>query len=150
MAAPITTFATEEEAIELTKGAGIVRAVGDGVRSIAVGDKVLMSYAACGQCPSCNAGETAYCWHHMEMNFSGYRYRDGQWTTPSALDWPAGAREPEPVHGAFFQQSAFDDLGRARRRRHRRGARGRGGGDLPPRGLGSAGARRGRRPFPRR
>ncbi|MBP7002175.1 MAG: zinc-binding dehydrogenase [Amaricoccus sp.] len=66
-----------------------------------------MSYAACGQCPSCDAGETACCWRHMEMNFSGYRYRDGQWTTPSALDWPEGAREPEPVHGAFFQQSAF-------------------------------------------
>jgi len=91
------------------EGAGLVRAVGEGVRTVAVGDKVLMSYAACGQCASCHAGEPAYCWHHMEMNFSGYRYRDGQWTAPSALAWPKAKRPQEdaPIHGAFFQQSSF-------------------------------------------
>lgn len=91
------------------EGAGIVRAVGPGVRSVTVGDKVLMSFAACGQCPSCNAGEIAYCWHHMEMNFSAYRYQDGEWATASALDWPDDSKpqEQDDIHGAFFQQSAF-------------------------------------------
>ena len=91
------------------EGAGIVRAVGKGVKTVAVGDKVLMSFAACGQCPSCNAGEIAYCWHHMEMNFSAYRYADGEWTTPSALDWPdtSDKTEKDDIHGAFFQQSSF-------------------------------------------
>lgn len=91
------------------EGAGIIRAVGPGVNSVAVGDKVLMSFAACGQCPSCNAGEIAYCWHHMEMNFSGYRYNDGEWSTASALDWPDArkGKEKHDIHGAFFQQSAF-------------------------------------------
>lgn len=91
------------------EGAGIVRAVGDGVKTVSVGDKVLMSFAACSQCPSCNAGEISYCWHHMEMNFSGYRYADGEWTTASALDWPDGSKktEKEDIHGAFFQQSSF-------------------------------------------
>jgi len=91
------------------EGAGIVRAIGDGVKTVSVGDKVLMSFAACGQCPSCNAGEVAYCWHHMEMNFSAYRYANGEWTTPSALDWPDASNETEKedIHGAFFQQSSF-------------------------------------------
>lgn len=91
------------------EGAGIVRAVGEGVRSVVAGDKVLLSYAACGQCASCDAGEPAYCWHHMEMNFSAYRYRNGEWSTPSALSWPLSSGTPEkaPVHGAFFQQSSF-------------------------------------------
>ena len=91
------------------EGGGIVRAIGPGVSSVRPGDKVLISFSACGQCPSCNAGEIAYCWHHMEMNFSAYRHRDGAWETPSALDWPARtkAQEPMPVHGAFFQQSSL-------------------------------------------
>lgn len=91
------------------EGAGTILAIGGGVSTVSVGDKVLMSYAACGQCASCNSGEPAYCWHHMEMNFSGYRYRDGQWETLSALNWPtkSAQKEKEPIHGAFFQQSSF-------------------------------------------
>ena len=91
------------------EGAGIVRAIGLGVRSVAIGDKILMSYAACGQCASCNAGEPAYCWHHMEMNFSTNRYRGGECCAPSALDWPEDKKsiEKSAVHGAFFQQSSF-------------------------------------------
>lgn len=91
------------------EGAGKVIATGGAVKSVKIGDKVILSYAACGSCASCNAGEPAYCWHHMEMNFSGFRYQDGKWETASALSWPEdnANSEAQPLHGAFFQQSSF-------------------------------------------
>jgi aryl-alcohol dehydrogenase len=90
------------------EGAGVVEAVGPAVKSVKPGDKVLMSFASCGQCPSCLDGSIAYCWHHMEMNFSGKRYSGSDWTIPAPLSKLAGADQPgEPVNGAFFNQSAF-------------------------------------------
>jgi len=88
------------------EGAGIVEAVGPGVTSVKPGDHVLMSFAACGTCPSCVDGASAYCWHHMEMNFSGKRYSGSAWDVPAPLSKKVGMK-CEPVNGAFFNQSAL-------------------------------------------
>lgn len=93
------------------EGAGIVEAVGPGVKAIRPGDRVLLSFGACGSCPSCRGGHVAYCWHHMEMNFSGKRYSGSAWDVPAPLSRTTtdgrGAISCEPVNGAFFQQSSF-------------------------------------------
>jgi len=89
------------------EGAGIVEAVGPGVRTIKPGDHVLMSFACCGTCPSCLEGELSYCWHHMEMNFSGHRYSGHDWTIPAPLSKRCDHGLPERINGVFFNQSAF-------------------------------------------
>ncbi len=44
------------------EGAGIVEAVGDGVRNLAAGDHVVFSLVApCGACPACRAGRRTLC-----------------------------------------------------------------------------------------
>jgi S-(hydroxymethyl)glutathione dehydrogenase/alcohol dehydrogenase len=44
------------------EGAGVVEAVGEGVDSPAVGDRVVISWApACGDCPACRKGRPAAC-----------------------------------------------------------------------------------------
>ncbi|MER9180417.1 NAD(P)-dependent alcohol dehydrogenase [Mesorhizobium sp. M0767] len=89
------------------EGAGIVEAVGAGVKTVRPGDHVLMSFAYCGTCPSCLEGATSYCWHHMEMNFSGKRYSGSDWTIPAPLSKKCDHGSPEPINGAFFNQSAL-------------------------------------------
>lgn len=89
------------------EGAGVVEAVGEGVKTVAVGDHVLMSFAACGTCPSCVDGANAYCWHHMEMNFSGMRYSGKAWDVPAPLTRRCEGVEPEQINGAFFNQSSL-------------------------------------------
>jgi aryl-alcohol dehydrogenase len=90
------------------EGAGVVESVGPEVKSVRPGDKVLMSFAHCGQCPSCLDGAISYCWHHMEMNFSGKRYSGSDWTIPAPLTKAAeDGIGREQINGAFFNQSAF-------------------------------------------
>lgn len=90
------------------EGAGVVEAVGKGVKFVSVGNHVLMTFASCGQCPSCATGATATCWHHMEMNFSGRRYSGHDWSIPAPLSRKAaGGQADEPINGAFFNQSSF-------------------------------------------
>ncbi len=79
------------------EGAGIVEQVGTDVSGFAVGDKVVMSYRACGSCPSCNAHAPSYCHSFFPLNFLGAR-ADG--TTSLSCD--SGA-----VHSHFFGQSSF-------------------------------------------
>lgn len=79
------------------EGAGIVEAVGSGVRRLAVGDHVVLSGASCGQCPKCDAGRPTYCRDTMKLSFGGLR-ADG--TSPLR-------RGGELIHGAFFAQSSF-------------------------------------------
>jgi aryl-alcohol dehydrogenase len=43
------------------EGAGIVRAVGRAVRSVAVGSPVVLSYLSCGECVECKSGWSASC-----------------------------------------------------------------------------------------
>jgi NADPH:quinone reductase-like Zn-dependent oxidoreductase len=43
-------------------GAGVIDAIGDGVRGISVGDEVVIDPStSCGMCPACLAGETPFC-----------------------------------------------------------------------------------------
>jgi len=79
------------------EGAGVVERIGDGVRAVAPGDHVVMSYDYCGECTCCRRGRPAYCHSAHAFNFAGAR-ADGS----SPL-----ARGNERIHGAFFGQSSF-------------------------------------------
>lgn len=79
------------------EGAGIVMAVGEGVRKVARGDHVVISFNSCGHCISCSHNEPAYCLHIGQTNFSGQR-QDGS----TALSCNGTA-----VHSHFFGQSSF-------------------------------------------
>lgn len=79
------------------EGAGVVEAVGSGVRELAVGDHVVLSGASCGTCPKCRAGRPTYCRDAMRLAFGGQR-ADG--TSPFS-------RSGERIHGSFFAQSSF-------------------------------------------
>ncbi|MGE7920536.1 NAD(P)-dependent alcohol dehydrogenase [Viridibacillus sp. NPDC093762] len=61
------------------EGSGIVEKVGGNVKSFQVGDHVVMSYAYCGQCPSCRTGHPAICNDWSELNLAGVR-EDGSHT----------------------------------------------------------------------
>jgi aryl-alcohol dehydrogenase len=79
------------------EGAGRIEAVGAEVTGLAPGDPVCLTFASCGACPQCAAGQPAYCHSARDLNLSGGR---GDGTTPLRLD---GA----PLHGGFFGQSSF-------------------------------------------
>ena len=80
------------------EGAGVVERVGDGVSSVAPGDKVLMSFTSCGECASCASGHPAYCVTWFPRNVLGDLRPEGSGAT--RLD---GA----PTHSHFFGQSSF-------------------------------------------
>lgn len=79
------------------EGAGIVEAVGPEVSSIAPGDRVVLSYAACRACAACDDGSPQYCSQFMALNWSGLLH-DGR---------PPFEADGAPVFGAFFAQSSF-------------------------------------------
>jgi aryl-alcohol dehydrogenase len=79
------------------EGAGVVEEIGSAVTRVAVGDRVSMSYASCGACPTCTTGQPFYCRGFFEHNFLATR-ADG--TT-------ALTRQGAPVHSHFFGQSSF-------------------------------------------
>jgi aryl-alcohol dehydrogenase len=79
------------------EGAGVVEAVGSRVTGVAIGDRVAMTFASCGDCPRCATGAPAYCRAFDAVNFSGRR-PDGS----SAL-----SLDGEPVNAHFLGQSSF-------------------------------------------
>lgn len=79
------------------EGAGVVEAVGRGVSKVKVGDRVVLSYNFCGQCPSCRRHAPSYCQYFFGNNFLGQR-GDGS----TAL-----SRKGQPVRHNFFGQSSF-------------------------------------------
>lgn len=79
------------------EGAGVVEAVGEEVRGIAVGDHVVMSFRSCGSCAPCRAGDVGYCEQNIPLNYMGMR-ADGTTTM---------RRGEETVFGSFFGQSSF-------------------------------------------
>jgi aryl-alcohol dehydrogenase len=84
------------------EGAGVVESIGAGVKGVAVGDHVVLSYPSCGECRYCRGGHNAYCEHAFEICFGGSRL-DGS----NALRWPEGAAQKGTIHGHFFGQSSF-------------------------------------------
>jgi aryl-alcohol dehydrogenase len=79
------------------EGAGVVEAVGSAVTKVQVGDRVVLSYNFCGQCPSCQRHAPSYCQYFFGSNFLGQR-QDGS----TAL-----SRNGQPVRHHFFGQSSF-------------------------------------------
>ena len=82
-------------------GAGVVRQIGDKVRNVHVGDKVLLSYNFCGDCIPCKSNTPAYCDKMIQLNFGGRRL-DG---SPTVF-LPEGSE----VFSSFFGQSSFSRL----------------------------------------
>jgi Zn-dependent alcohol dehydrogenase len=79
------------------EGAGIVESIGKGVKLVKVGDRVVMSFLACGVCPNCQKGMPSYCYQFMPGNLTGRRV-DGS----TAISSDKG-----DVGGHFFGQSSF-------------------------------------------
>lgn len=79
------------------EGVGRIEALGEGVTGLAEGDRVVMSFGACGRCPSCRERQPAYCRHAVGYNVLGRR-EDG--SSPLTL-------RGEPITGHFFGQSSF-------------------------------------------
>lgn len=82
------------------EAAGVVEAVGAGVRGIEVGDHVVLSFRSCGSCRNCTDALPAYCDSFWPLNMSGFR--EGR--TTNVAD--AGGR---PVQARWFGQSSFAD-----------------------------------------
>jgi aryl-alcohol dehydrogenase len=79
------------------EGAGVIERVGEGVRGLAPGDQVVMSFASCGHCRRCAARLPGYCREFPPLNFSGAR-----------PDGTSGLRiGGQPVSANFFGQSSF-------------------------------------------
>ena len=79
------------------EGAGVVVAVGESVRKVKVGDRVVMSFASCGHCARCIEHLPSYCTAFPALNYAGSRL-DG--STAISL-------RGQPVSSQFFGQSSF-------------------------------------------
>lgn len=55
------------------EGSGTIVRVGSEVTTLAVGDRVAMSFTSCGACPRCDMGEPANCHNFLAYNFGGVR-----------------------------------------------------------------------------
>ena len=77
------------------EGAGVVAQIGQGVKGIAPGDHVVLSYQSCGECSACRSGHPAACERFYEANF-GFGRLDG-----------SNALHRSGVRGHFFGQSSF-------------------------------------------
>ncbi|MCM2339731.1 NAD(P)-dependent alcohol dehydrogenase [Rhodoferax sp.] len=81
------------------EGAGIVEQVGAAVKTINLGDHVVMSAAYCTHCLQCRSGHVAYCENLFAEDFGGRRTSDG--TTSLST------HQGEQVSSHFFGQSSF-------------------------------------------
>ena len=79
------------------EGAGVVEQVGAAVRQLQPGDRVVLSYNACGHCSPCRSRASSYCHYFLGSNFLGQR-SDGS----TAL-----SQGGQPVRHRFFGQSSF-------------------------------------------
>ena len=79
------------------EGVGIVEEIGSGVDDVKPGDRVIISWPACGVCPNCLTGKRYICDNAFPLLFSGRRL-DGSETIKLGGEW---------ISGAWFQQSSF-------------------------------------------
>ncbi len=79
------------------EGAGVVMQVGEGVKSLKVGDRVALTYGSCGTCGSCKSGKPPYCDLFAGLNFPPLNPED-------TLTISNGDKK---YHGRFFSQSSF-------------------------------------------
>lgn len=79
------------------EGAGIVERVGQHVTKARPGDHVVLTADSCGVCPTCLAGNPAYCDQVSPLNFT-----DGRAGEPGSFRNGSTA-----IHGHFFGQSSF-------------------------------------------
>jgi aryl-alcohol dehydrogenase len=86
-------------------GAGIVKAIGSGITHVKPGDKVVLSFAYCKDCPACNVSVPGVCYNYLKQNNSGGR-PDG---TPT-MYIASKEHQPQPIHASFFGQSSFSRL----------------------------------------
>ena len=82
------------------EGSGYVREVGAGVTVAKKGDPVLLSFAFCQSCASCDAGFNSHCNTFNELNFG---------TQPNVFGAKDDSSNPT-IPGAFFGQSSFASL----------------------------------------
>ena len=115
------------------EGAGVVAAVGDGVTSVSVGDKVVIGWPWCGSCRNCLEGQPRYCLQLGPLVIAGSR-ADGS-TSLRRLDG-------SPLHSHFFGQSSFASYSICAANALVQGARRR--GRLHPRAAGLRDLHRGR------
>lgn len=80
------------------ESAGVVEAVGSAVTKVAPGDRVVLTFTSCGNCPSCRAGHPAYCSTWIPRNMLAGKRPDG--TSPVS-------RSGEQIGAHFFGQSSF-------------------------------------------
>lgn len=78
------------------EGAGVVQALGAGVKDLAIGDHVVMSFAHCGSCGNCLTGHPTVCSQFNGLNFGGL-LDDGSTRL---------SRQGKPL-SLFFGQSSF-------------------------------------------
>ncbi|MDO1485119.1 aryl-alcohol dehydrogenase [Rhodococcus rhodochrous] len=79
------------------EGAGWVEECGPGVTRFAPGDAVIATFARCGTCANCRAGEPAYCTRFDDLNFGGTRENGS-----SAVEFDGDA-----AYAHFLGQSSF-------------------------------------------
>jgi len=79
------------------EGSGYVEAVGSSIKSVQVGDPVLLSYTYCGSCELCTNDGPTYCQKFSEENVA---CTDVVWKANDGAD----------VGGKFFGQSSFASL----------------------------------------
>ena len=78
------------------EGSGIVEKVGEAVRDVKVGDRVVLTFYTCGHCAACRSGHPTGCEMYGPVNFSGLH---GDFTPRHSIDG-------QTVSG-FFAQGSF-------------------------------------------
>ena len=79
------------------EGVGVVEEIGAGVDYVKPGDRVIISWPACGVCPNCLTGKRYICDNAFPLLFGGRRL-DGSQTIKLNGEW---------ISGSWFQQSSF-------------------------------------------
>jgi aryl-alcohol dehydrogenase len=81
------------------EGVGRIEEIGEGVSGFELGDRVVISFGACGRCSSCSDHMPAYCHHALDFNLFGRRLDGSSPISPIS--------KAHPLTGHFFGQSSF-------------------------------------------